>query len=99
MLLPSLNNAPIVTQSFSLIQRQVFSQFIVVVNEGIKSNVLAVVNDGVTVRFFDVIGFTQRILDDPGQYGLVNITHPCLENWQVFLLEMEGSSLKCVESR
>lgn len=85
MLLPSISNAPIITQSYSLTQRQFLSQFTAVINEGIKTNVSAVVKDGVKLGFFDVVGFTQRILDNPGQYGLVNITHPCLENWQVFL--------------
>jgi phospholipase/lecithinase/hemolysin len=94
ILLPSLNNASVVTQSFSLIQRQVLSQFIAVINERITSNVSAVVKDGVILRFFDVISFTQWILNNPGRYGLVNITDPCLENWQVFLRGTGGEQPK-----
>lgn len=90
MLLPSLSNAPIVTQSYSLTQLQVLSQLTSVIDEGVKTNVSAVVKDGVTLKFFDVVGFTQQILDNPGQYGIVNTTHPCLENWDVFLLGKGG---------
>ena len=85
MLLPSWGNAPVIAQSFSSIQRQVLSRFTLVVNEGIKTNVSAVVKHGVMVKIFDVVEFIQRILDNPGQYGLVNVTHPCLENWELFI--------------
>lgn len=92
MLLAPLSSSPLVTQAFSSPQIQILSQFTSVVNQGIQSNVSALAREGVNLKFFDVIAFTQTIIDNPAGFGLVNVTAPCLQNFEVFLHGVGGEA-------
>ena len=89
MLLPSWSNTPLAA-ALSSHQRQLLSQFTEVINADIISKVSAVATSGVNLKFFDVVTFTQMIIDNPGNYGLVNVTFPCLVNYKVFIHGVGG---------
>ena len=84
MLLPSWSYTPDVSQLFPSSELEILSQFTDLVNQGIKSNVSSVARPGVNLQFFDVVGFTQEIFNNPAAFGIVNTTAPCLENFEVF---------------
>jgi phospholipase/lecithinase/hemolysin len=84
MLLPSWSYAPEISGSFTSSELGILSQFTDLVNQGIKSNVSSLARPGVNLQFFDVVGFTNEILNDPAAFGIVNTTAPCLENFEVF---------------
>ena len=85
MLIPSWSNAPIGKALFSIAQQNVISEYTQAVNARIVANVSSIAPSGVNVKFFDTLAFTQTILQKPGDFGLVNITSPCLTNYEVFI--------------
>jgi phospholipase/lecithinase/hemolysin len=85
MLIPSWSNAPIAKAIFSIAQLDVISKYTQAVNARIVANVSSIVPPGVGLTFFDTLAFTQKLLQNPGDYGLVNTTSPCLANYEVFI--------------
>ena len=83
--IPTWSNSPFFLASTSVAQRTSITQFTNLVNEFIMGNVSAVVPADVDLKFFDTVGFTQKILDHPDDFGLVNTTSVCLQNFQVFI--------------
>jgi len=93
MLLPTWSYTPVGRSLFVASQLDVLTQFTNVVNQGIMSNVTAAAGvAGASAKFFDVISFTQTILDNPGGFGLVDTTHPCLQNYEVFITGTGGQA-------
>jgi phospholipase/lecithinase/hemolysin len=85
MLIPTWSNSPLIKPILTTAQLTALSQFNDLVNAGIISNVTAIAPADVNLKFFDTVGFTQNILDNPADFGLVNTTAPCLANFEVFL--------------
>ncbi len=90
--LPQWSYAPIIAQSYSPAQLQVLSNFIITINTAINSSISALGSPNLNLKFFDIISFTQTIIDNPDQFGLVDITHPCLENFEIFLHGVGGAA-------
>ena len=91
MLMFSWSNAPLL-QTYSPAQRQVLSNFAQTLNTFIQSNISATPHEGVNLQFFDTFNFMDRALANPRDYGLVNVTSPCLENWEIFLEGIGGEA-------
>jgi phospholipase/lecithinase/hemolysin len=70
---------------FSVAQPNVISEYTQALNARIVANVSSIVPPGVTLTFFDTFASTQKLLQNPGDYGLVNTTSPCLANCEVFI--------------
>jgi phospholipase/lecithinase/hemolysin len=85
ILLPSWSFSPVGKVLFSSAQLEVLSQFTNSLNDAIKSNVSALARPGITLKFFDTISFFQRLINRPEDFGLINVTSPCLENHEVFI--------------
>jgi len=83
--IPTWSNSPFFLATASSAQRASITQFTNLVNEFIMGNVSAVVPAGVDLKFFDTVGITQKLLDHHEDLGIVNTTHVCLENFQVFI--------------
>ena len=90
VLSPSLTYTPVISSWISPDQGETLTQFTKGLNQAIVSNVSAIATHGVNIMFSDLARFTQNILQDPQAYGLVNVTSPCLQNWEVFLYGIGG---------
>ena len=92
MSVPNWSYEPYGIESFSTAQLQVLTQFTSIVNQAIISNVSAIVPDGVTVDFFDIVGLVSTIRDNPDEFGFVDVTNPCLQNYDIFETGVGGAA-------
>jgi len=79
-------------ESFSDAQLQVVTQFTHTVNQAIISNISAIVPEGVTVGFFDIVGLVSKIRANPDEFGFVDVTNPCLQNYDIFESGVGGAA-------
>jgi len=91
MLLQPWSQAPLLN-SYSLAQRQVLDNFTILINEYIQGNLTAIPHEGINLQFFDTFDLMVQVFDNPGGYGLVNLTAPCLANWEVFIEGIGGET-------
>jgi phospholipase/lecithinase/hemolysin len=92
LLLPTWSNSPLITPVLSPAQLQALSQFNDLVNAGIVANVTAITPPDVNLKFFDTVGFTKKIFENPAHFGVVNLTAPCLTNFEIFLRGVGGQA-------
>lgn len=88
MLLMPWHTTPI-AQSFSSAQRNVLKEYTQRLNSDIKSNV-STLAQSVNLQVFDTYEYVLKVQDHPADYGLVNVTAPCLENWEIFMEGVAG---------
>lgn len=93
MLLQPWSQTPLL-QSYSPAQRQALDTFTSLINEYIQGNVSAVPHEGVDLQFFDTFDMMVKVFENPGGYGLINVTAPCLANWEVFIEGIGGETPK-----
>ena len=79
-------------QSYSPAQRQVLDNFTLLLNKYIQGNVSAVPHQGINIQFFDTFEIMAKVFKNPTGYGLVNLTSPCLANWEVFIEGIGGET-------
>jgi thermolabile hemolysin len=85
MLLPTWSTTPIGIAEFSPGQRNVLTSYTTTINAAIVANVSAIAPPGVNLKFFDITAFINMILENSEDFGLVNLTAPCLTNFEVFI--------------
>lgn len=90
--IPNWSYEPYGIESFSATQLDTITQFTSIVNQYIKANVSAIVPSGVRVDIFDFVGFISKIRANPGKYGFVDVTNPCLQNFLIFELGIGGAA-------
>src|SRR5271169_470929 len=66
-------------------QRQVLDNFTLLINEYIQGNPTAFPHKGMNLQFFYTFDLMVKVFENPGDYGLVNLTAPCLANREVFI--------------
>lgn len=93
MLLQPWSQAPLL-QPYSVKQRQVLDDFTLRVNRYIQGNASAVSNAGINIQFFDTFSLMVEVFKAPQNFGLVNVSAPCLENWPVFIEGIGGQEAK-----
>ena len=90
MLIPTSSNAPVGAALFDASKRAVISAYTQALNDRIVANVSAIAPPTVNLKFFDTFAFTQTMISHPGDFGLVNVTSPCLTNYRVFIDGLTG---------
>jgi phospholipase/lecithinase/hemolysin len=94
MLLEPWSRSPLL-QTYSAKQRQALDEFTLRVNKYIQGNITATPHAAVNLQFFDTFQLMETIFQFPEAYGLVNITAPCLANWEIFIQGIGGQAQTC----
>jgi phospholipase/lecithinase/hemolysin len=92
MLIPTSSNTPLAATLFDTSQLTIISAYTQGLNDRIVANVSAIVPPTVNLKFFDTLAFTQTMLSHPRDFDLVNVTSPCLANYEVFLDGVGGQT-------
>jgi phospholipase/lecithinase/hemolysin len=85
MLLPPLHRVPESVAQLSPAELIAFSQFVQLINTGIKTGLASINSPGVALKVFDAYAFTEGLILNPQRYGLKEVTMPCLANYNEFL--------------